>query len=121
MPLGLDTSRQAIDTTMEAQIVQQLTGQAQQTDFSSLYTLTNGTPICFDANGNIITSGTVLYKACFSNPTNTVLPGGATTARLSTLAIYVLSTRTPNGMVEQNPATNTYAKKYIVHVADNGR
>lgn len=133
MPLGLSTSRQAIDTTIEAQIIQQMTSQAQQTDFSLLTTLNNNSLLYFDANGNTTTSASAaIYKAGFSVPTGsgnaslpgtTTLPGGASTQTLATITIYILSTHSPGGMTAQtqqdlinNPAT----KKYVVFVADDG-
>jgi uncharacterized protein (TIGR02598 family) len=120
MPIGLSTSRQAIDTTIEAQIIQQMTSQAQQTDFSSLSTLASSTPTCFDANGNITTASSAMYKASFGSPANTVLPGGATTQKLETITIYILSTRTLNGMNTTDLSTNPASKKYIVYISDNG-
>lgn len=128
MPIGLNTSRQAIDTTMEAQIVQQMTSLAQQTDFSNLPTMVKNplvtTPasnlVYFDGNGNITTAASAMYKASFSAPTSTVLPGGATTSNLNTITIYILSTHTLNGMSTTDLSTNTASKKYIVFVANNG-
>jgi len=123
VPMGLNASRQAIDTTVEAQIVQQMTGQAQQTDFSQLANLAGTTVTCFDANGNVTTASSAIYKASFSTPVNAVLPGGSTTTRLDTINIYVLSTRTPGGMAAQSAqdlANNTASKKYTISVADNG-
>jgi uncharacterized protein (TIGR02598 family) len=130
MPLGLNTSRQAIDTTIDAQIVQQMTSLAQQTNFSSLSILAtnplaSSTPpanglIYFDANGNMTTSANGIYKASFSAPVNTVLPGGSTTTKLATLTIYILSVHTPNGATTTDLSTNTSSKKYTVFVSDNG-
>jgi uncharacterized protein (TIGR02598 family) len=120
VPMGLNTSRQAIDTTIQAQIVQYMTDQAQQTNFSSLSGLASATPTCFDAYGNVTTASAAVYKASYSAPVNTVLPGGATTQTLDTITIYILSTRTPGGMTATNLATNSASKKYTVFVANNG-
>jgi uncharacterized protein (TIGR02598 family) len=124
IPMGLNASRQAIDTTIQAQIIQQMTGQAQQTDFSKLSTLTSATVTCFDANGNVTTPASAIYKASFSAPVNMVLPGGSATTRLDTLTIYILSTRTTGGMAAATATdlvTNSASTKYTVYVADNGR
>jgi uncharacterized protein (TIGR02598 family) len=123
VPMGLNTSRQAIDTTIEAQIIQQMTGQAQQTDFSQLATLATSTVTCFDANGNVTSANSAIYKASFSPPVNTTLPGGSTTTRLDTMTIYILSTRTSGGMAAasvQDLINNPASKKYVIFVADNG-
>jgi uncharacterized protein (TIGR02598 family) len=133
IPMGLNTSRQAVDTTVEAQIVQQMTSQVQQTAFSSLTGLNNEGLLYFDANGNTISSASgAVYKACFSVttsasnsslPNGTVLPGGSTTQALTTVTVYVLSTRTPGGMTAQtlqDLTGNSATKKYFVLVANNG-
>jgi len=135
MPIGLNTSRQAIDTTVEAEIVQQMTSQAQETNFSALTALNSSSVACFDGNGNTTPSATALYKACFSVPTTpanpanssmpggTVLPNGTTTYQLATVTIYIVSTRTPSGMSAKTPSdlsASTAAKKYTVFVGNNG-
>jgi uncharacterized protein (TIGR02598 family) len=123
VPMGLNTSRQAIDTTIEAQIIQQMAGQAQQTVFSQLGTLTSSSVTCFDANGNVTSPASAIYKASFSAPVNTTLPGGSTTTRLDTMTIYILSTRTSGGMAAasaQDLISNSASKKYVIFVADNG-
>jgi len=135
MPIGLNTSRQAIDTTVEAEIVQQMTSQAQETNFSALTGLNSSSVVCFDGNGNITTSAAALYKAGFSVPTTpanpasssmpggTVLPNGTTTYQLATVSIYIVSTRTPSGMAAKTPSdlsASTAAKKYTVFVGNNG-
>ncbi len=135
MPIGLSTSRQAIDTTIEAEIVQQMTSQAQETNFSALTGLNSNAVVCFDGNGNITTSSGALYKASFSIPTTpanpsgstypggTVLPNGTLTYQLATVSIYILSTRTSGGMAATAPSdliANSASKKYTVFLGNNG-
>ena len=128
VPMGLNASRQAIDTTVEAQIIQQMTSEALQTDFSTLSTLNNSALLYFDANGNVTSSASsAIYKACFSVPTGgTQLPGmatGTTTQQLTTVTIYILSTRTAGGMAAQSQTDlsgNSSTKQYFVYVANNG-
>jgi len=123
LPVGMNTSRQAIDRTIEAQIIQQMKGQAQQTAFSNLGTLASTTVTCFDAKGNVTTSASAVYKAGFSSPVNVVLPGGTTTTMLNNITIYILSTRTPGGMAaasQQDLINNSASKKFTVLVANNG-
>jgi uncharacterized protein (TIGR02598 family) len=125
IPMGLSTSRQAVDNTIEAQIIQQLSNQAQQTDFSQLSSLTTptvSTPLCYDSDGNAATATSIIaYKASMVYTNPSMLPGGSTTTRMGVLTIYVLSTRTSGGMAATNLATDTYSKKYTVLVSDNGR
>ena len=130
MPMGLNTSRQAIDTTIQAQIVQHMTGLAQETDFSNLAQLNNNSGVnntleYFDAYGNFVTTtNTATYMAAFSNPvtpgtpanpagatlpTGTTLPGGQVTYQLTTISIYILNTRTPGSaaiMASSTPVTS---------------
>ena len=55
LPIGMSTSRQAIDTTIEAQIIEQMKSQVQQTAFSDLGTMT-GTMTYFDDKGQVFPS-----------------------------------------------------------------
>jgi uncharacterized protein (TIGR02598 family) len=126
LPLGLDVSRQAIDTTVQAQIAQQLTTQAQQTDFSLLSTFASNsinTPYYFDDQGNKATSSDRrIYEAVISATSNTALPGPVTTQRLATVTIYVLSlTSTQTNRSITDLTRNPDSKKYVVLIPDNGR
>jgi uncharacterized protein (TIGR02598 family) len=149
VPVGLNTSRQAIDTTIEAQIIQQMTGQALQTDWTALTGLNSTTTLYyFDANGNTLpasSASSAIYTACFSVPLTpanpngaslpggTALPSGTTTYNMATVAIYILSTRTPSSGAITTPTLlisaattsssiqNSYIQKYTVFVPNNGR
>jgi uncharacterized protein (TIGR02598 family) len=135
LPMGLTTSRQAIDTTIEAQIIQQMTGQAQETNWSTLTGLNASSMLYFDANGNTLpasSASSAIYKAGFSVPTSTsntalpagtALPGGTTTPNLTTITIYILSTRTPGGMAAASLSdlqSNSASVKYTLLVPNNG-
>ena len=105
LPIGLNIHRQAIDTTVSAQIISRVTHEVQQTDYSSLpLPPPNGTPLtyCFDDQGNLLTSGSSL--SLFSSYTDnrrlydveatiykpTALTGG-TTPSLARVKIDVVS------------------------------
>lgn len=126
LPLGLDVSRQAIDTTVQSQIVQQLTTEAQQTDFSGLSDFAKSTtthPYYYDDQGNKSTSTQGVYEAIITAATQTALPGNITTQKLATVAIYVLNMRANRTKIDNDPdiTANVDAKKFIVLIPDNGR
>ncbi len=126
VPMGLSTSRLAIDTTVEAQIIQYMTDQAQQSNFSALSELNSTIPTGFDAYGTVTTSSSPIYRAGFSVPSSpggTTLPGGTVTYNLTPITIYILSTRTLGGMAattQQALVANPACKQYTIFVANNG-
>jgi uncharacterized protein (TIGR02598 family) len=119
LPLGLDTSRQAIDTTVEAQIVQSLSSKALQADFSNLDTLTNS--FYFDYQGNSTSEPNAVYKVGFDVSPTTELPNSGATSKLATVTICILNTKTRYFSKEPDPLKNTASKKYSLLIADNGR
>lgn len=126
IPVGLDMSRRAIDTTVQSQIVQQLTTEAQQTDFSSLSTLASNsttTPYYYDDQGNSSTNAlNQIYEATYSISTNTSLPSQVTTQKLATVTICVLNQKSRTTNLSVTDLTkNPDSKKYIVLIPDNGR
>ena len=136
VPMGLNSSRQAVDNTIEAQIVQELTNQVQETDYSQLSQLSTSTattPLSFDQDGNPATATSlVAYKASIvytvpvvgTSSATTMTSGSSasgTTARLGVVTIYIISTHSYGGAAATNLALNLASKKYIVLVADNGR
>jgi uncharacterized protein (TIGR02598 family) len=143
VPMGLSRSQQAFDTTIQAQIVQQMTSQAQETNFSTLSQLNSNGLIYFDTYGNLTAVASPGgYMAAFSTPANTVLTTGTssgaatsvTTTQLDTLTICILSTRTPGQPITNitsaaqliSASTTTtspsysYIHKYTVFVPNNG-
>jgi len=123
LPVGLDTSRQAIDATVESQIVQGLSSKAIQADFSNLGTFTNS--FYFDYQGNSTTETNAIYKVGFDISSSTKLPSSSTTlgtsSRLATVTICILNTRTRSYTQEPDPVKNAAAKKYLLLISDNGR
>lgn len=124
LPIGLNTSQQAIDTTVQAQILQQMTGLAQEAGWSNLSTLCKASapPTYFDANGTIVSlPSAAVYTAAFSTPTNTVLPGGSTTTALDAVTIYILKTQGgASGVTLQSQVAIPAATKSTVLLANNG-
>ncbi len=120
LPLGMDTSRRAKDSTIEAQIRRLMVNQAQQTDFSRLAGLAERDALAFDAQGSLAGAERTLYRAAFDVTMSTDLPG-STSSRLATVTIYILNTSSPHGKSQGSLASNPGANKYTVLVADNGR
>jgi uncharacterized protein (TIGR02598 family) len=121
LPVGLNLSRQAMDTTIEAQIVQQLKTQALQTDFSQLGTLDQVGDYFFDEQGKPSAPEKALYKAgYFPVPQNTRLPSSATTSKLATVTIAVLNTKANTSAAAADLRTDSDAKKFTILIPDNG-
>ncbi|MGB8354705.1 MAG: Verru_Chthon cassette protein B [Chthoniobacteraceae bacterium] len=131
LPVGLDMSRRAIDTTVQSQIVQQLSTEAQQSDFSTLSTLASNsttTPYYFDDQGSKATnSANQIYEAVYSVALNsgtvsTALPGQVTTQKLATVTICVLNQKSGRTNFTQADLTkNPDSRKFTLLIPDNGR
>lgn len=125
LPTGLNLSRQAIDTTVEAQIAQQLTAEVQQTDFSRLDELASASiasPSYFDDQGNKVTDpANAIYQATFAISTSTTLPDAVATQKLATVTLCLLNTKSNRTSQEQDLTKNPDSKKIPLLVPDNGR
>jgi uncharacterized protein (TIGR02598 family) len=128
LPLGLDVSRQAMDVTVSAQVVQLLTGESLQMDFSELDTLNSAPVSYYDDQGNQCTAGAndAVYAAGFTVSTNTVLPNGVgstgvDTSKLKTVTINFLNTKAGRTDKVSDPKTSRDAKKFVLLIPDNGR
>lgn len=124
LPVGLSVSRQAMDTTIEAQIVQQMKTQALQTDFSQLNELGKvGDELYFDDQGKSVDSSRAAYKAGYLPvPTTTLLPGGtpsSVTRKLATVTIFVINTKGSSERIQAD-GTSKDAKKFTILIPDNG-
>jgi len=124
LPVGLDVSRKAIDATIASQIVQKLTNEAQQTDFSTLSTL-SGITSYFDDQGIQLPDTTnvadAIYAAGFSVSTATSLPANVTTQRLATVTISILNTKASRSDKKTDPNESRDSHKYVLLIPDNGR
>lgn len=124
LPVGLNVSRQAMDTTIEAQIVQQLKTQALQTDFSQLGELgKTGDEVYFDDQGKSVDAAVAVYKAGYLPvPSTTSLPSGAVVAStdsLRTVTIAVLNTKGSSERAAKGLDSDE-AKKFTILIPDNG-
>lgn len=121
LPVGMNVSRQAMDTTLEAQIVQQLKTQALQTDFSQIETLQAADPYYFNDQGKGVEAAKdALYKTAFKVVKKTALPSGVTSERLATVTIFVLNTKGNEARASASPASAPEAKKFTILIPDNG-
>lgn len=125
LPMGLNLSKQAIDTTVEAQIAQRLTAEVQQTDFSRLDELAASSitsPYYFDDQGNKVADpANAIYQAIFAISTSTTLPNAVATQKLATVTLCVLNTKSNRTSQEQDLTRNPDSKKISLLVPDNGR
>lgn len=121
LPVGLNVSRQAMDTTIEAQIVQQLKTQALQTDFSQLGELDQAAAFYFDDQGKGVDQAAAIYKAGYSSVAlATRLPDGVSTSKLATVTISVLNTKGSAERAALDLGSATDAKKFTILIPDNG-
>lgn len=110
MPVGLSTMRQAMDATIETQIVRQISGEALLTPFSQLGTTFSNKTFYFDAEGIEETgaSDKTRYSAVTSL-TNTAYPGSGDatgiTNSISTLRLDLVTAPNVNAKLK---TTNTY-------------
>lgn len=125
LPVGLSTSKQAMDTTLEAQIAQKMSGLAVQADFSNLESLSSSTRYYFDDQGNGSTADRAIYGVGMEVATSTKLPTsdplGSSTDRLATVTIHILNIADQGPEALLDPVASPHASKYVVLVADNGR
>lgn len=110
MPVGLTTMRQAMDSTIETQIVRQISAEMLLTPFSQLGDAVNKPPRCFDDEGQLQSAETAntRYWATLSLA-NPVFPGSANATVLSNSlsAVRVVVVRGPAAAVRRD--TNYYS------------
>lgn len=90
LPVGLNTFHQAIDTSVHAQIVQQVVNDVQQTDFDTL--VNSGTLVSryFDDQGNEKKSTQpYIYQVRVTATATTNLPAGSASSNLATVTIDI--------------------------------
>ncbi len=120
LPVGLNVSREAVDTTVVSHIYQNLSSQAQQTDFSRLNTL-NAQAHYYDQQGKSVDANSTnsIYKAEYKVNTSTAFPSNQVSSRLATVSIYILATRGQQ-VLTAKPSTNAGSQKFNVLISDNG-
>jgi len=78
MPVGLSTLRNAMDQTVEGQIVQKVSGRFLLTPFSKLQTdYAAGTNFYFDQEGEEVAQSNATYEVKAKKPTGAVYPGAS--------------------------------------------
>ncbi len=126
LPVGLGLSREAIDATVQSQIVQQLTAESLQTDYSSLTALATNSisnPYYFDEQGNRVSAtANPSYEAAYYVSTNTAIPDNQSTQKLAKVTICILNkyVRRTNH-TQTDLLKNADSKKFVLLVPDNGR
>ncbi len=125
LPVGLDVSRQAIDTTVCSQITQQMIHAAQQTDFSRLTQLQSDSasePWCFDDQGGRAANPSLArYKAAYQVAPSAALPSSGAPSRLALVTVSVLGTQGPRTSKVADILKNPDARRVSFLVPDNGR
>ena len=98
LPTGLNTFRQAMDTSVGSQIAQRVIDDAQQTDFSALIGSNassfqqSTTPRYFDDQGNEVSTSTrAIYQVntCITPATATPSVSGGTNPNLATVIVQI--------------------------------
>lgn len=113
LPIGLGVSRQAIDTTIEAQIAQHMKTQALQIDFSQLSKLSTLGKIYFDDRGKPVDSATTaVYAGEFIVSNTTSLADNVQSSRLATVTVHIQSAK---GNLNENGS-----RKFPIFIPDNG-
>ena len=123
LPMGLSNFRQAMNNTVESQIVQSITNEIQLSGFNNLTSST--TPSYYDADGNLLTSATgAVYTVTTTissvqsprYPVNLSTSAGAATADAVTIMI-VNNTQAANQIATQNGQTHQ-TQTYTIIVAN---
>ena len=123
LPMGLSNFRQAMNNTVESQIVQSITNQIQLSSFNNLTTST--TPSYYDADGNLLTSAAgAVYTATTTvssvqspkYPVTLSNSAGAATADAITITI-VNNTQAANQIATQTGQTHQ-TQTYTIIVAN---
>ena len=113
VPMGMNAFRSSIDTSVGAQIDQQMVNQAQETDFSTLIAsgspyLTTGTTAYFDVDGRQLPTPTgAIYEARASATGSSSLPGAPVNQNIATVTVQIANNPGDQALTV-NPATNLW-------------
>ena len=111
LTVGLKTVRDAITTTTEAEISQQLSNQLQMSSYASLVA-SGQTTYYFTQEGLPTTLSQAVYTAVINPPRKLTAPGGDINAPVSVLT-FVIS-------ISLSKSPNLPANAIPVHIANNG-
>ena len=97
LTVGLKTFRDAMTTTTESEISQQLSNQLQLASFSALENTNQSSYYYFTEEGCATNAGSAIYSARIDPPVKFTVPGGDTSATPNTLklVIYIWSKTSP--------------------------
>jgi uncharacterized protein (TIGR02598 family) len=93
---GLTCFHQSINTTIQAQVIQQVVGDIRQTDFSQLPA--TGQTLYFDAEGVELPTATtpgIVYTVVVTTSKTTNLPAGSSTTNLATIKLTITNVSNP--------------------------
>jgi uncharacterized protein (TIGR02598 family) len=114
LPCGLQVFRQAMDLTLEAQMVQHLIGTARQNPYGDLADLA-GRTFYFDDTGNRVTedSPRCAYAAEVTLDTQTAIPGAPAYSNTGLAGLSITFNR-----IHANPSSaNATARTFVTYIA----
>ncbi len=115
MPVGLSTLRNAMNQTVEGQIVQKMSGRFLLTPFSQLRTnYSTSQSFYYDQEGEEVPgAGTAAFKVTAFPPANAIYPGSSNAPTSVTNSLVAMAIEV---VALQGGATN----RFIVHVPNSG-
>ena len=111
VPMGMNNFRNSSDTSIGAQISQQVVNQIQETDFTTLLTAQQPT-LYFDAYGAALPGANgALYDVCVRVSQAPVLPGAQSgNQNLATVTVQIAN-NPGNQILQVNPSTHLWASQ----------
>jgi len=111
VPMGMNNFRNSSDTSIGAQISQQVVNQIQETDFTTLLTAKQPT-LYFDAYGGALPSANgALYNVCVRVSQAPVLPGAQSGNQNLATVIVQIANNPGNRALQVDPITNLWASQ----------
>ena len=95
---GSNIQRQAINATVQAQIMQNVLGSLRQSDWTGL-TGWNGTNLFFDERGVAASAAAAIYTAKPTVDTLVSLPGAAANTNMARVSVQILKNNSTNDSV----------------------
>ena len=136
LPIGLNINRQAVESTVSAQIVGRVTHEVQQTDYLSLPASNTPLTYAFDDQGSMLASGSTgslpilsgtvansrIYSVLAIVYKPSVLPSTAgigTTQSLARVRIDIVTDPTGNAIIDSGTFQKTNVATYFAFVSKN--
>jgi len=111
LTIGLKTFHDAINTTTEAEITQQIANQLELANYSTISTNTTSTYYYFTQEGIATNADSAIYSAAVSAPVKLTVPGGNSAYSTNTLT-FIISIRCKSSPQVTNAIP--------FHIANNG-